>query len=281
MKLSVLMPIYAKASAVLLGHALESIAQQSWPADEVVIVKDGPVPVDLEAVLQSFSHRLPIVSLPLPAQVGLGTALAAGVEACTGELIARMDADDLCLPSRFHLQVSAFVDDPSLDALGTAIFEFSTSPDDTDGCRNAPVSSECIRQYARSRNPFNHMTTMFRREAVLSAGNYKPFPHFEDYHLWVRMLLAGKRLANLQQPLVHVRAGDTMLERRSGWVYASTELAFQRFLCASGFISPAKALGNALLRLPVRLAPAPLRKLVYNRVLRSALPSPVILEVLH
>ena len=287
MRLSVLIPVYGKASPLLFEQALASIKQQTVAATEVLIVQDGPIPPEMERVIDAFmgdcgeqkAGRPSVRILSLPQPVGLGQALAAGVTACRSELIARMDADDLSVPERFALQLAAFSADPSLDALGGAISEFAGRPQPGDRVRRLPFTEEAIRRFAKSRNPLNHMTVMFRRDAVLRAGNYQPFPEFEDYHLWVRMLEKGCHLANLPAVLVQARAGDAMLGRRGGLRYALRELSFQNFLRSSRFISPAHAVRNVLLRVPVRLAPPALLKWVYRTFLRSPHPRPASLEV--
>jgi glycosyltransferase involved in cell wall biosynthesis len=267
--LSALIAVYAREDPAFLDQALESLALQTRPADEVVLVEDGPLGGDLDAVVAAHARRLPLTRVALPANVGLGAALRIGVECCRGELVARMDSDDICVADRFDRQVRALRGDRAAAVAGGAIAEFIAAPGVTVAFRRPPAASAEIARRAKSRNPLNHMTVMFRREAVLAAGNYRPFRGFEDYHLWVRMLMAGSRFINLPEVLVHVRAGEGMLDRRRGLRYAGTELAFQKFLCDEGFISPLRGFCNALLRVPVRLAPPALGRFVYRRLLRS------------
>ena len=101
MKLSVLMSVYHKESTSNLRQSLESLVTQTRPADEVVIVEDGPLGEPLQATIAEYRKILPILSLPLPRQMGLGAALRAGLYLCGGEYVARMDSDDISLPERF------------------------------------------------------------------------------------------------------------------------------------------------------------------------------------
>ncbi len=94
MKLSVLMSVYCKESPFFLRQSLDSLVAQSLPADEVVIVEDGPLGEELEAAIDSYRSLLPIVSLRLPVNGGLGAALREGLQVCRGEFVARMDSDD-------------------------------------------------------------------------------------------------------------------------------------------------------------------------------------------
>jgi glycosyltransferase involved in cell wall biosynthesis len=267
--LSVLITVYAKESPAFLARALESIEQQTLPASEVVLVQDGLLGDEFQAVVSDYIRRLPMKVVDLPNIVGRGSALRIGVDQCRGPLIAIMDSDDICASNRFASQLHAFEQDPSLDGVGSAIAEFVSSPANPVAFRRPPESSDKIARWAKSRNPMNHMTVMFRRDAVLQAGSYLPFVSFEDYHLMVRMLMAGSRFINLPEVLVYVRVGNGMLGRRRGFWYARTEIAFQRFLCTSGFISRSREVWNALVRLPVRLAPPSLGHMVYRYLLRA------------
>lgn len=78
---------------------------------------------------------------------------------------------------------------------------------------------------------------MFRKSAVLKAGNYRHFLWFEDYDLWVRMLQTGTVAANIPEVLVKVRADKEMFARRGGFTYLVQDIKFQNFLRDSGFIS--------------------------------------------
>ncbi len=73
------------------------------------------------------------------------------------------------------------------------------------------------------RCPFNHMTVMFKKEAVLSVGGYKHMPSMEDWYLWLRLLANGHKGYNIQKPLVRARTGIQMMERRSGFKYVKSE----------------------------------------------------------
>jgi len=191
----------------------------------------------------------------LPQNVGLGRALNAGLQACAHEWVCRMDTDDICHSERFARQLAFVAVHPQIDVCGSQIDEFEHTPADAAHSRRVPCEHEEIARFAKSRNPINHMTVCYRKLAVLAAGNYQHAPLYEDYDLWVRMLLNGCRFANLPEVLVYARAGDDMYRRRGGWAYAKNELAMQRRFYRTGFLSMAQWAKNVLLRLPVRLLP--------------------------
>ncbi|MGB6744181.1 MAG: glycosyltransferase, partial [Terracidiphilus sp.] len=215
---------------------------------------------------------LPIVSLRLLAHAGLGLALREGLNACRGELVARMDADDICAPERFARQLDFLESNPQVDVAGSAIAEFNEDCSVVRSIRRLPTGSQELLRFAQYRNPLNHMTVMFRRRAVLDAGSYQACAGFEDYHLWVRMLRRGCQLHNLPDVLVYVRCGNGMQQRRGGFSYLLRELEFQRFLHSTGLLDLPACARNILLRAPIRMAPAFMRSFLYDRFLRDPAP---------
>ena len=270
MKLSVLLSVYQKDSPEFLRQALESLAEQTVQADEVLIVKDGPVGAELEGVIDSCSAKLPMVTVQLESNVGLGPALYAGLGRCRGELVARMDSDDICVPERFEKQLAFLEQNAGADVVGGAIAEFHNDCGEIGSIRRMPCSAEALAKAARWRNPLNHVTVMFRRDSVLAAGSYRACPGFEDYDLWARMLMRGGRLHNLQDVLVYVRCGNGMQQRRGGFPYMQEEAALQHRFMKMGFVSKGQFVFNVIARAPVRIAPISLRAAFYRLVLRHS-----------
>jgi len=272
MTLSVLMPVYAKESPDSLSQCLKSLARQTLPADEVVIVEDGPLGQALKATIAAFQSTLPIVSVPLPFHVGLGAALRAGLYACRGQYVARMDSDDICVPQRFQRQLNFLASNRDVDVVGCAIAEFEQDCALPHSMRLLPAAGPALRRFARSRTPMNHMTVVFRKASVVAAGNYESCDGFEDYHLWARMLALGYRLHNMDEILVYVRCGNGMQGRRGGLAYLKKEAHFQAYLCNMGLQNPAGAWWSILLRGPIRLVPCSVRALCYSLLLRQNMP---------
>jgi O104-antigen biosynthesis beta-1,3-galactosyltransferase len=269
MRLSVLMPVYEKEAPDCLRQSLASLAAQSSPADEVVLVEDGPLGEPLKAAIEGFREVLPIVSLRLPRQQGLSAALRAGLRVCRGELVSRMDSDDISVPWRFERQIAFLETHAPVDVVGGAIAEFDEDPALPHSLRVLPAGGEALRRYARFRTPMNHVTVMARRSALEAAGGYEDSRFFEDYHLWARMLALGYRLHNLPDVLVFVRCGNGMHARRGGMQYLREEIGFQGYLRDLGLQSAGGACLNILIRGPVRLAPSAVRGLCYRFLLRS------------
>jgi len=269
-KFSVLMSVYQLESPAFLTQCLESLVVQTLPPNEVLIVEDGPIGNALQGVISRFRNLLPITTVRLAVNLGLGPALRAGVEQCRFGLIARMDSDDVCAPQRFERQMQHLADHPEIDVLGASISEFDSDPGCCIADRCLPESQDAIRLLAKGRNPVNHVTVLFRKAAVLSAGNYRSFGGFEDYDLWVRMLMAGARFHNMNEPLVLVRCGNGMVARRGGLAYLRREIALFRHFHKIGFLNAAEFVRALLPRVPIRLLPVSARAQFYKAALRKS-----------
>lgn len=270
MKFSVLMSVYKKENTQYLQESLESILCQTRLPDEIVIVEDGPLTSALYEMLAVYAERYPMIRrVSFPVNRGLGLALRDGVIACSYEWIARMDTDDISKPDRFEKQVNFLKSHPDIALLGTAIEEFSIDENHPDSITILPQTCDEILKFAKKRNPFRHMTMMYKKSAVLDSGNYRHMMWFEDYDLWVRMLIHGFRSANLPEVLVSVRADSAMFARRGGWKYLKQDIKFQILLYKEHFIGPLVLLENIAMRGIVRLIPNALRIKFYRSFLRK------------
>ncbi len=267
--LSVLLPVYGREVPAFLRQSLESLCGQTLAADEVVLVEDGPLGEDLASVIASFRVRLPIVSVRLPVNKGLGIALCEGLNQCRGEFVARVDGDDISVRDRFERQLAFLEANPGVDVVGGAIAEFDDDRSTPRAIRRLPCSGPALLSFAKYRNPMNHMTVMFRKAAVVAAGNYRSCPGFEDYYLWSRMIVNGCRLENLADVLVYARCGAGMQRRRGGLGYVKQGTRMQLALLRIGFLNSFECIRNIVLRTPARVIPWQLRTLAYQALLRD------------
>lgn len=265
---SVLMSLYIKESPMFLDACLNSLYDQTVQADEVVIVLDGPISQSLKDVLDKWLLKLPIKIVPLPENVGLGEALNCGLDKCSYPLVARMDTDDICVAQRFELQLNEFSANKELILLGGSIAEFDGDISNIIGKRTVAIDSKKIKQLARFRNPFNHMTVMFKKDAVLNAGGYVHHYFMEDYNLWLRMLSRNNVVSNIPDILVNARAGMGMLSRRRGLTYIKSELKLAKLKYKLGIQNLPGVICIFILRASPRLMPVFIFKKIYN-LLRS------------
>ena len=267
---SVLMSVYAKDKPAWVSQALDSVLANTAKPKEIITVIDGPVPSDLQKVLTDFSSKHPQIKLfPLAKNGGLGPALAYGLQKCSCELIARMDADDIALPDRFEKQLTYFEKHPNTAVLGGQIQEIDGETLTPVAIRKVPLTNKEIRQYIKMRSPFNHMTVMFKKSAVLAAGSYGNYYFMQDYFLWAHMAAKGFEMANLPDILVNARVNDALYKRRGGWNYFQRSRAISNKLLELGLISYPRHLLNLGIRFGVQvLIPTKLRGYFYKKALR-------------
>lgn len=264
MKFSVLMATYCGERPQYFAECLKSLAVQTRPADQIVIVKDGELGPSLEAVIKEYEY-LPIKTVLYTGGRRLGGALAFGLDQCEHDVVARMDSDDIAVPTRFDSQLE-FLRSTGADVIGGAIAEFATTPGDTISVRKCP--DQVRRGQIVRRNPFNHMTVMFRKRSVLEAGGYQPLEGFEDWYLWLRMFANHAVLRNSGEILVHARTDAQFLYRRSGVQYAIREARALNEFRRKGLLSLADYALNMVTRVPARLFPKTMLQTLYTRVLR-------------
>lgn len=267
---SVLMSVYKNDKGDFLDKAIESMNNQTIPFNDFVLVCDGPLSSNLNDVIAKWKLILrdKLQVIRLKRNYGLGYALNAGLKKCSCEIVARMDSDDISRVSRCQLLLKKMKEE-NLDLVGGAIEEFDVIPGDLKSIRKTPLQKEEILKWAKSRNPFNHMTVMFRKQAVFNAGGYLPFRWMEDYWLWVRMLMKGVNCANISDVVVDVRVGNGMYYRRSNIKYFIYQCKFYCKLQRIGFVNVFEAIKSITQRLAITLIPKKAVKFVYNRLLRA------------
>lgn len=267
---SVLMAVYKKEQPLFFKEALRSVFEQSLIPNEVVLVKDGPLTEELEQIIVDFSSKneqLKVITLEK--NQGLGEALRIGLNACSFDLVARMDSDDICKPYRFEKQIAFLKEHKEITIVGSWIEEFSDCKEEIEAIRELPQEDKQLKIFMKRRNPFNHMTVMFRKKDILAVGGYQPFYLLEDYYLWNRLANANYYFANIGESLLWARGGYTMLERRGGWKYVVSESKLLKFMYRSGRINIVEFGANLMMKSIIRLIGKHLRHTIYTFFLRK------------
>ena len=237
---SIITSVYKNDKPEFVRVALDSmLVNQSVKPTEIVLVQDGPVPDGLSELLAEYETKYPEVMniIRLEKNGGLGNALKLGTETAKYDLVARMDSDDICLPNRFEKQLEYMEQHPEVDIVGGQMTEFIGEPTNIVGKRNVALDDEAVKVYMKNRCAMNHVTVMFRKDAVLNAGNYQDWFWNEDYYLWVRMWLKGCTFGNVGETLVNVRSGADQYARRGGMKYYRSEKGIQKLMLDNHLIN--------------------------------------------
>lgn len=270
MKFSVLISVYYKENSSILDNALSSIwDNQTHKPNEIIIVKDGPLTDQLEFVIKRWEHKLGGVLkvIPLKKNVGLGNALNEGLKHCSFDWVFRMDTDDIATPDRFEKQIKFITNHPDIVLIGAQIQEFKGTPENVTVQRLVPTDSVNINEYAKKRSPFNHPTVAYRKDIIQNVGGYQHHLLMEDYNLWLRVLAAGYKTANLPDTLLYMRTDD-MHGRRRGLKYIKSEWKLFQLKRELKFQSTIPAFIFFLARALPRLLPASALQFLY-KILRK------------
>ena len=277
---SVSMCVYGGDNAANFDASIESVINQTCQPAEIVLTVDGPIPSSIEKVIKKYSGLLKDGNIDfkiirLENNVGHGEARRICFDNCSFDIIALMDADDLSLEKRFERQMDFLSLHPEVSVVGGYIEEFITQekPFDTTqtaGMRIVPVTDQDIKEYMRKRCPMNQVTVMFRKRDVIEVGGYIDWYCEEDYYLWIRLALAGKKFGNIAETLVKVRVGADMYQRRGGAKYFKSEAKLQKYMLDKKMISIPRYFINVGERFVLQVVmPNKIRGLVFQKLARK------------
>ena len=209
-KINVLMSVYNE-TPTQLHAAIDSILAQTEADFTMNIVLDQPAADDLHAILDDYAASDPRVQVQVNAQnSGLPFSLNRSVAAGDAPFLARMDADDIAVPTRFARQL-AIMDERQLDVLSSSA-DFIDEEGQPAGQHDyIPEDPDALKRLLPLGSPLVHPSIMMRRAVLEAAGGYRMLPTAEDYDLWLRLLQAGARIGATNEKLMHYRLrGNSM-----------------------------------------------------------------------
>lgn len=249
-RVSVVMPMYQAERYV--AEAVESILAQTFADFELLVFDDGSRDRSRE-IVHELAAADPRIRLFEESHAGYVTWLNRGLELARGELVARMDADDVALPERFERQVRFLDAHPEVVALGTHALCVDSDGDAIEPTAKPLDHEEIDRRHLApgcGGSMITHPTVMLRRRAALEAGGYRPEAVLvDDLELFLRLAERG-RLANLPDVLLHYRIHPESVGvlRRAEQIQAVARVV--REACRRRGVAVPEGLENALPRAP-------------------------------
>ena len=264
------MSVYKKDKLEYVKIAINSVLRQSLKPNQFVIMIDGPIEDDLRDMLLNYEKTEKIIELHFREEnKGLGITLNEGLGFCNYSYVARMDADDNCHRDRFEKQIDYLTLHSDIDVIGCNIDEYDEKMQEKISTKFVPENNEQIYEYLKCRNPFNHMSVIYKKESVIEAGNYLDCQFFEDYYLWCRMATKKCKFYNIQESLMDVRGGLDMIKRRGGRNYNACILNFQKKILDLKIINLWTFYKNITIRILASSLPQKLRFKLYKNKLRG------------
>ena len=223
MRISVLLP--ARDASATLPEALSGVlAQRDAPPFEVVCVDDASVDAT-PSLLAAAQRSDPRVRVVRGEGRGLVAALNLGLSHCRGDLIARMDGDDVAHPDRLRLQAEMLIGDRRLGAVGSLVQCIPRPPSPglarLERWLNQTVTAKQCRNARFIESPLVHPSATFRREAL--NGGWEDHGWAEDWDLLLRMFERGWELAKVPEVLLRWRDSPARLTR-TGAAYGAAAM---------------------------------------------------------
>lgn len=199
---TVLMSVYNGTR--YLHEAVDSILSQTFRDFEFLIIDDGSTD-DTWTILQAYARQDSRVRILRQANAGLAQSLNNGLALAAGEIIVRMDADDVAMPERIARLLDYLAANPAIAAVGSNIQYIDDSGKPTHEGHYATAPAEVVKKVLEGHTPMAHPAVAMRKKAVLEVGGYRPaFAYAEDYDLWQR-LVDRYQIANVPDLLLKYR----------------------------------------------------------------------------
>lgn len=204
-KVSVIMSCYNEEE-VYLTQAIESILDQDYVDFEFIIIMDNPDNQSLLDIVKKYvSVDKRIIVIRNERNIGLANSLNKGIEMATGEYVARMDADDISLPSRLKRQVSYLDNNPKCMMTCGNFIKIDENGKEIGKNGTIPKSDKVLTELVKYQYIIAHPTVMMRRQELCDIGKYNNYRAAQDYDLWLRMIKHGYDMHYIIEPLIKYR----------------------------------------------------------------------------
>ena len=234
-RISVILPVYNASQYIL--EALESLSNQTFADFEILAINDGSIDNSLD-LLMDYARKEPRLRVISRENRGLPKTLNEGIDLASGEYIARMDADDICLPSRFEKQLK-FIEDNNLDICGTQYEAFGSRSERS----NMPIY--CDDCYFRLLLAFTMAHPSFLgKSRIFQKYKYnEEFKFAQDYELCCRMALDKVKMGNCPDFLLMYRYSansitSTKTKEQNSYALATSKKYWSKFNLSSDLAYP-------------------------------------------
>lgn len=216
-------------------ESLLSLSEQMFQDFELIIVDDGCTDSSMAIINDLLPLFRCVQAIKNESNLGVPASRNKALYAAVGEYIAIHDADDISLPNRLSKEVGVLDNNKEITFLGSHAAKISND-DMFVGMMIYPpkTTEEAIRCIAHWKlNPIIDPSCMYRKEDIVKAGLYSTEPdmrYAQDFELWCRMLLSGKSMTNIQEPLIKYRVNpDGVTSAHYAEMRKATDIIWENF----------------------------------------------------
>ncbi len=222
-KISVILPVYNAEKYIF--DAVQSILSQTYKNFELIIIDDGSTDDCLNIISKFDDNR--ILVYKNEKNLGLIATLNKGLNLCKGDFIARMDADDISLPTRFEEQINFFKTHTKTDILGTNYEIFG----DVHQIINLPTNPQQIKIELLFHNVICHPSVMMKRQSIKNIFYNSNYLHNEDWAFWLEGIKNKLTITNLNKVLLKYRQeGQNISLKHQQTDFNRTKLIYKNYL---------------------------------------------------
>lgn len=175
----------------------------------IVIIDNPSIPRDYFIRLQEYCDKLQSDRFTVDvyfnqSNIGLAKSLNKAFEYAKGDFIARIDTDDICLPSRFKNQFKYLINNPDVSIVGGHMIRMDANGNNIGLARNSIDSFE-IRKKIKYKSVCYHPTWMMKREIFIKLDGYRPYPNSQDFDFLLRAFESNALITNIDEYVVRYR----------------------------------------------------------------------------
>ncbi|MEZ8370510.1 glycosyltransferase [Vibrio splendidus] len=268
---AVAMSVYHADRKANIELSINSLLTQTYEFVDIYVQVDGPVDPDISELLLKYEREnIERFSVEFNSDnLGLATRLNSIIDTVVNKdkykYLARMDADDISMSDRIDKQVSFMENNVDISVLGTSIVEIDHVGNVVFEKRMSTSHSELQKNIIKS-CPFNHPTVMFRLDVFFDGFRYNSkLKNTQDYYLWVDLLEAGKRFANIEEPLLKFRV-DSNFHHRRGVIKALNDVKSRLYAFKKLKIVNVSNLAHVIALFCLRISPSFIKKWAYKNL---------------
>jgi glycosyltransferase involved in cell wall biosynthesis len=212
-EVSVLMSVYNGQR--WLAESIQSVLNQTYVDFEFIIVDDGSDDSSL-AIARQYARNDPRMRVLTKSNTGLGDSLNYGLDLACGKWIARIDADDICFPTRIAKQLKLVKSDHRIVLVGSGLSQMDENSVTTKTYTQPYAHNALVRNLSSLKRSFAHSSAFFSLETARKLGGYRAKIHqAEDLDLWLRLSETG-RIRCIQESLVGIRKHSQQISNHGG-----------------------------------------------------------------